>query len=96
MPDQEKSQEVSQWECGMCGRDNGPVAECELCHGNQRFVQSRAFTTSEERQGKNPDANQDRYGPYGDVNPRIVVLPGGFDPRTRVQEANKSNPSQGE
>lgn len=86
---------VSEYECSMCGKDGGPTPDCELCRGNERFRQSRAFTISEERQGKNPDANRDRYGPYGDVNPKIVVLPGGWDPR-QGREANKSSNPQGE
>lgn len=72
--------EVSQIECGMCGRDGGVYAECELCGGKLALNQSRAFTLTEERQGKNPDAKH-RYGPTGDVSPKIVVLPGGYDPR---------------
>lgn len=71
--------QVSDVECSMCGKDGGPIPECDLCHGNQRYRQSRAFTQSEERQGLNP--NHDRYGRTGDVSPKIVVLPGGFDPR---------------
>ena len=76
---EEKTDTVSEWECGMCGRDGGPVDECDLCHGNQTFKQSRAFTLTEERQGKNPNTS-DRYGPHGEVGPKIVLLPGGAMP----------------
>jgi hypothetical protein len=72
--------EVSEVECSICGKDGGPQLACPICKGNQRFVQSRSFTLSEERQGKNPNA-EDRYGPDGGLGPKIVVLPGGFDPR---------------
>jgi hypothetical protein len=72
--------QVSEFECSMCGRDGGPDIGCELCRGNQTFRQTRSFTLSEERQGLNPEGEKKRYGPYGEVNPRIVVLPGGFDP----------------
>lgn len=71
---------VSDVQCSMCGRDGGPVPECDLCLGNQRFVQSRAFTLTEERQGLNTDEAARRYGRTGDVNPRIIQLPGGFVP----------------
>jgi hypothetical protein len=77
MPDQS----ASSTECSMCGRDGGPVPACELCGGNQRYAQERHFTLSEERQGLNPNKDGDRYGLHGDVSPKIVVLPGGYDPR---------------
>lgn len=66
-------------ECSMCNRNGGVYPECDLCHGNTRFNQSRAYTLTEERQGKAPDDG--RYDRMGGVNPKIVVLPGGFDPR---------------
>lgn len=70
---------TSEWECGMCGRDGGPDPGCQLCSGAERFRQQRNFTLTEERQGKAPDDG--RYDRTGGVNPKIVVLPGGFDPR---------------
>ncbi len=80
MSEETNPSQVSELECSMCGRDGGPVAECQLCFGSPRFIQKRHFTLTEERAGKNPDAKK-RYGPTGDVNPKVVVLPGGFDPR---------------
>lgn len=80
---------VSRYECSMCGLDGGPDPGCELCHGNKRFLQERNFTLSEERQGLNPERGKDRYGPTGDVNPRIVVVPGGYNPAQGLQ--NQSN-----
>jgi hypothetical protein len=59
-------------ECSMCGRVGGPVVACELCGGNQRFVQKRQYTLTEERRGENPDAAK-RYGPLGQVGPERVV-----------------------
>lgn len=73
-------QEASEWECSICGVDGGPQEGCDLCHGQERFRQTRSFTLSEERQGLNPKAKKGRYGRTGDVNPRLVVLPGGHDP----------------
>jgi hypothetical protein len=88
MSDQEQPQrpQVSDTECAMCGRDGGPVVGCELCNGNQRYSQSRSFTLSEERQGLNPHKDGDRYGQHGDVSPKIVVVPGGYDPRQGKQK----------
>jgi hypothetical protein len=77
---------ASALECSICGRDGGPVVSCEVCGGNQRFAQARAFSLTEERQGLNKEEKKDRYGLYGDVSPNIVVLPGGYDPR----QGNKS------
>lgn len=94
---QQAAQEpISEWECSMCGRDGGPVSSCELCSGNQRFFQKRNFTLSEERQGKNPEGNKERYGPYGETGPKIVVLPGGTMPGQDPHKATKGNQSQGE
>lgn len=81
-----EEKQVSEFECSMCARDGGPVESCDLCKGASRFRQSRSFSLSEERQGLNPDAGKKRYGPTGDVNPRIVVLPGGYDPRQGKQD----------
>lgn len=71
---------VSAVECSMCGRDGGPAPDCELCLGNKRFIQSRSFTRTEEQQGLNKEEAARRYGRTGDVNPRIVQLPGGVLP----------------
>lgn len=82
-PEEQENQPQAQpqaLECSMCGRDGGPVASCDLCHGAQRFAQERHYTLSEERQGKNPNPGNDRYGPHGEVGPKIVVLPGGTMP----------------
>ena len=77
MSEQVKQSEI---ECSMCGRDGGPTVECELCKGAPRFAQKRHFTLSEERQGLNKEERSERYGRYGDVSPRIVDLPGSFNP----------------
>lgn len=66
-------------ECSMCGVVGGPEAGCDLCHGSSRYRQARHFTLTEERQGKNPNAN-DRYGRYGEVGPKIAIVPGGAVP----------------
>lgn len=77
----EKSQtKPSDIECAMCGRDGGPVAECQLCQGSSRFAQKRHFTLSEERQGLNEEERNSRYGRYGGVMPKIVNLPGSINP----------------
>jgi hypothetical protein len=63
---------ASEYECSMCGRDGGPVASCQLCLGNQRFVQKRHFTLSEERRGLNPEEKSRRYGALGEVGPEQI------------------------
>lgn len=83
------AKEVSVYECGMCGRDGGPDKDCDLCHGNPRLKQTRSYTLSEERQGMNPEEGERRYGPMGEVSPRIVVLPGGHNPAQGLE--NPSN-----
>lgn len=79
MSDREESK-PSELECGMCGRDGGPVAGCQLCNGNMRYAQKRQFTLSEERRGLNEQERKDRYGKYGGVMPKIVTMPGGYNP----------------
>ena len=74
------SDEVQIMECGMCGQEAPTDPECPMCGGdNQRFLQPRSYTLSEERQGKNPNPN-DRYSRTGDVSPKLVLLPGGAVP----------------
>ncbi len=66
-------------ECSICGHIPGPFKGCEVgCDGNPRFTQSRAFTQSEER--LNARSDPDRYGRTGNVNPKIVSLPGSGSP----------------
>ena len=60
-------------ECAICGHVPGPFEGCTTCHGKAR-VQSRAFTRTEETQGAQSDP--DRYGVGGNVNPKIINLPG--------------------
>jgi hypothetical protein len=86
----------SEIECSICGRDGGPYEGCPAgCNGNPRFIQSRSFTLTEERQGLNPKKDSERYGLAGDVSPKIVVLPGGADPRTSRPAQNDGNKQQG-
>ncbi len=65
-------------ECGICGRDGGAVPDCELCKGNSRFDQPKAFTLSEERRGVETDPG--RYTRTGAVGPKIAHVPGSADP----------------
>lgn len=65
-------------ECSICGKAGGPAVDCGICHGNGQFVQSRAYTLSDERSGRAPQEN--RYGRDGALGPTIVNLPGA-DPR---------------
>lgn len=60
-------------ECGLCGRDGGSYAECNLCHGRGENVK-RQYTLSDEQAGRAP--RERRYGSEGQVGPRIVNLPG--------------------
>lgn len=60
-------------ECATCGHVPGPFEACTTCHGRAQ-VQSRAFTRTEEQRGANSDPG--RYGSGGNVNPKIVSLPG--------------------
>jgi hypothetical protein len=56
-------------ECSMCGRNGGPYAECPRgCGGRAEFVQTRAYTASEERSGRAP--TDSRYGFDGAVGPK--------------------------
>lgn len=64
----------SELECSICGHDGGPYPECDLCKGNMRFVQSKAYTLTEERQKAAKDPG--RYGRTGAVGPKIINLPG--------------------
>jgi hypothetical protein len=56
---------LEEFECGMCGRDGGPVEGCKDCHGNTRFLQRRANTLSDLRSGRvkpgprNPNPKRD-------------------------------------
>lgn len=64
-------------ECAICGHVPGPFPDCTTCHGKAQ-VQSRAYTRTEEQRGAQSDP--DRYGPGGNVSPKVVSLPGS-DPR---------------
>jgi len=75
----EESTVNNKMECGLCGRVGGAVPSCQICHGNKNFDQTRAFTLTEERQGKAGDQPA-RYGPTGDVSPRTVNVPGSKNP----------------
>lgn len=70
-------QEQSNIECSTCGRVGGPLDACEICHGNGG-TQSRAFSRTEQNQGLGKD--EKRYGLGGNVSPKIVNLPGSFNP----------------
>jgi hypothetical protein len=78
MSDTVKSAEPTT-ECSICGFVPGPVPACNVCHGNRSFIKPRQYTRSEELQGKGK-SDPDRYGPEGDTNPRIVHVPGSFNP----------------
>lgn len=60
-------------ECGICGREGGPYADCGICRGHAP-IQSKAFTLSDVRSGRAPE--DERYGEGGSVGPKIVNLPG--------------------
>ena len=79
-PQQHSAPPASDIECGMCGRDGGPQVQCEVCKGSPRFAQKRHYTLSEERRGLNEEERNDRYGQYGEVGPKVVNLPGSFNP----------------
>lgn len=72
------SEENAEVECSICGKVGGPYVGCDLCNGNRQFVQSRAFTRTEEAQGRKTDP--ERYSRTGNVSPKIVSLPGSFTP----------------
>jgi hypothetical protein len=73
-------------ECSICGFVPGPVPTCNICHGNIGFIKKRQYTLTEERQGTG-NSDPDRYGPEGDTNPRIVVVPGSYDPSVGTRKA---------
>lgn len=73
-------------ECSICGRVPGPAPECEICHGNQSFTRQRQFTLSEERRGRETDP--ERYSRTGNVSPKVVNLPGSFNPTVPTTERN--------
>lgn len=60
-------------ECSVCGLVGKPPVGCDMCHGTAP-IQSRAYTRTEENQGKGKDDS--RYGRTGNVSPKIVQLPG--------------------
>ncbi len=66
------------WECSLCGHDGGPMPDCDLCHGNQHYCQTKAYTLSEER--RMAAANPERYGRTGAVGPKIASVPGSGNP----------------
>lgn len=56
-------------ECSLCGRNGGPYEGCPKgCDGRPEFIQSRAYTLSEERSGRAPVTP--RYGEDGKVGPK--------------------------
>ena len=74
------SENEVKYECGMCGQETPTDPGCPICGGNnERYLQPKSYTLSEERQGKNPNAG-DRYSRTGAVSPKIVSLPGS-DPK---------------
>ena len=77
---QSNKPQPSDIECGMCGRDGGPAVECKVCNGSPRFAQKRHFTLSEERRGMNEEERNERYGQYGEVMPKVIDLPGSYNP----------------
>lgn len=79
---EEQVQPEAHTECSICGHVPGPFAGCETCHGNKQFIQSRAYTRSEEIKGA--EADPERYSRTGNVAPKIVNVPGSFNP-TRNQ-----------
>lgn len=50
---------MTDFECGMCGRDGGPVTACNDCRGAERFRQPKAATLSEYRSGRTPLPERD-------------------------------------
>lgn len=66
-------------ECSICGHDGGPYPACLTCKGNRHYVQSKAYTLTEERQ--KAAVNPQRYGRTGAVSPKIITLPGSGDPQ---------------
>lgn len=65
------------YECGRCGKNGFPSAECKLCEGRAP-IQARAYTLSDERAGRAPKV--DRYGDDGALGPKIIKLPGSGNP----------------
>lgn len=56
-------------ECSLCGRNGGPYVGCPKgCNGRTDFIQTRAYTLSEERSGRAPVTK--RYGNDGEVGPK--------------------------
>jgi hypothetical protein len=52
----------------MCGRNGGPYEGCPRgCNGRKDFIQTRAYTLSEEQSGRAPVTK--RYGEDGQVGP---------------------------
>lgn len=74
----EQDQSDTNVECSVCGMVGYPPPGCGICNGNAR-PQSRAFTRTEENQGKGGDNS--RYGRTGNVSPKIVDLPGSMPSR---------------
>jgi hypothetical protein len=77
MSDTVKPEEVTT-ECSVCGKPGIPDPACTICHGNRAFIQSRAYTRSEEIRKDRGDA--ERYSRTGNVSPKIVNRPGSFTP----------------
>jgi hypothetical protein len=55
-----------EYECGVCGRDGGPVEGCATCHGNQRHRQAKQYSLSELRSGRVQDPRGGRVKPKTD------------------------------
>jgi hypothetical protein len=68
------SEVKSEVECGICGKDGGPVADCDICGGNRTFTRPKQFTRTEEIRSAQSDPG--RYSRTGDVSPTIINLPG--------------------
>jgi hypothetical protein len=55
-------------ECSLCGRNGGPYVGCPKgCDGRADFVQTRAFTLSEERSGRAPANKRHGDGAVGPI-----------------------------
>lgn len=52
-------------ECGLCGREPGPMKGCSTCQGNQQYLATRQYSLSDHRAMRVPQ--EDRLH---DVNPR--------------------------
>lgn len=49
------NQTTQDTECGLCGRDGGPLSSCQTCHG-AGGTQPRAYSLSDIRSGRvSPD-----------------------------------------